>query len=161
MKQLRALALCGSLLLVGVAACGSEEDGGPAAAPGGEEEAVEATVVDFFEAITGYDYETLRRLVTSDFELVEDTLVLDVQGFIDFIEPYENRGATITYRFSDFNTEVRGPVGWTSYRNEGLLAVGEDEIPLEWLESAVLLKVDDRWRIDRLQSSPVRRAGDR
>lgn len=149
-----------ALLALTVAACGSNEPGGDAAAAQDDaEEAVEATVVAFFDAISGYDYDALRGHVTSDFELVEDTLVLDLQGFIDFIEPYETRGATISYELSDFNTEVRGTVGWTRYRNEALLRSGEDEIPLEWLESAVLLRVGSGWRIDRLQSSPVRRSG--
>lgn len=145
------------LLALVVAACGTNGSGDGAPAAAGGEAAVEAAVADFFDAITGYDYEALRDRVTSDFELVEDTLVLDLQGFIDFIEPYEERGATITYELSDFNTEVRGDVAWTRYRNEGLLRSGEDEIPLEWLESAVLLNVGGDWRIDRLQSSPVTR----
>lgn len=147
------------LLALALAACGQGAPGDAASsAPEGAEEEVEATVVAFFDAISGYDYDALRDHVTSDFELVEDTLVLDLQGFIEFIEPYEDRGATITYQLSDFNTEVRGTVGWTRYRNEGVLRSGEDEIRLEWLESAVLLRVGSEWRIDRLQSSPVRRS---
>ena len=150
-----ALAVVSLLLLT--SAC--DADGpGEAASPAGAVEAVEQTVVAFFDAIHGYDYDALRRLVTSDFELVEDTLVLDLSEFIDFIEPYEDRGATITYEFARFNTEVWGPVAWTRYRNEGVLRTGEDEIRLEWLESAVLLKRDGGWRIDRLHSTPLRRA---
>ncbi len=146
------------LLALALAACGQgAPDDAASSAPEGAEENVEATVHAFFDAISGYDYDALRDHVTSDFELVEDTLVLDLQGFIDFIEPYEDRGATITYELSNFNTEVRGTVGWTRYRNEGVLRTGEDEIRLEWLESAVLLRVGSEWRIDRLQSSPVRR----
>lgn len=152
----------GALLLVAVSACGTggPDTGGPdAAAPGttAEEQAVEETVVAFFDAITAYDYDGLRRVVTDDFELVEDTLVLDLAGFVDFIEPFEDRGATITYELSEFNTEVRGPVAWTRYRNDGLLRTGEEELDLEWLESAVLLKRDGTWRIDRLHSTPVTR----
>jgi hypothetical protein len=147
------------LLALTLAACGQGAPDDTAPAPNGAAGEVEATVVAFFDAISGYDYDALRSHVTSDFELVEDTLVLDLQGFIDFIEPYEDRGATITYQLSDFNTEVRGTVGWTRYRNEAVLRSGEDAIPLEWLESAVLLRVGSEWRIDRLQSSPVRRPG--
>lgn len=156
-----------ALLLVAVPACGTEGpdtgglDAGGAGdvAPGtrAEERAAEETVVAFFDAITAYDYDGLRRVVTDDFELVEDTLVLDLGGFIAFIEPFEDRGATITYELSGFNTEVRGPVAWTRYRNEGVLRTGEEELDLEWLESAVLLKVGADWRIDRLHSTPVTR----
>lgn len=156
-----------ALLLVAVSACGTggSEAGGPDAGGAGatasgttaEEQAVEETVVAFFDAITAYDYDGLRRVVTDDFELVEDTLVLDLAGFVEFIEPFEDRRATITYALSEFNTEVRGPVAWTRYRNDGLLRTGEEELDLEWLESAVLLKVGADWRIDRLHSTPVTR----
>lgn len=161
MKPHRALAtLLSPALLVVVTACGAggSDGGGPedvSSGTTGEAAAVEAAVVDFFDAITAYDYDALRRRTTSDFELVEDSLVLDLSGFVDLIEPYEDRDAGITYRLSDFVTEVRGPVAWTRYRNRAVLQTGEDTMRLRWLESAVLLREDGAWRIDRLHSTPV------
>lgn len=78
-------------------------------------------VLEFFgaveEAVEEMEFEALRETVTSDFELVEDTLVLDLEGFIEYLRPFADAGATMEYEFSDFNTETRGPVAWTRYRN--------------------------------------------
>lgn len=125
-------------------------------APAGEATAAEATVRSFFDAIEANDFQALEGMVTSDFDLVEDTLVLDMAGFLAFVRPFADAGATFRYRLTDFNTEVRGPVAWTRYRNEGLMSMGGQERRFDWIESAVLERTGEGWRIDRLQSAPVR-----
>lgn len=117
--------------------------------------AVERVVTDeFFRAISAFDYEALRSSVTADFELVEDTLRLSTDEFIDFLRPYE--GATISYSFDEFNTKIRGPVAWTTYRNQAVLQLPEQRLDFLWLETAVLEESEGEWRIARLQSTPVR-----
>jgi hypothetical protein len=121
-----------------------------------ERQSVETALIGFFDAIRDWDYDALEASVTSDFELVEDTLILDIPGFIDLIKPYEERGASITYEFTDFNTKVQGPVAWTRYRNNAVLTLEGEQARFEWLESAVFQKEGDLWKLDRLQSAPVR-----
>lgn len=117
---------------------------------------VEAAVTDtFFGAIAHFDYAALRRSVTPDFELVEDTLRLTTEGFVDFIRPLEGRG-TIAYRFENLNTRVVGNTAWTTYRNFGTLRLDGQGRTKEWLETAVLVRLDGVWRIDRLHSTLVR-----
>lgn len=65
-------------------------------------------------------------------------------------------GAILEYELSDFNTETRGPVAWTRYRNSAVARMEGQRTDLEWLESAVMLRQDDGWKMDRLQSTPVR-----
>lgn len=133
-----------------LAACSAPADDPAAAA-----DSAEAAVITFFDALEAMNFAALDSAVTEDFELVEDTLVLDLDGFIRYLEPFVEAGASIRYEFSDFNTEVRGPVGWTRYRNNAVLVVNGEETAFEWLESAVLLRTEDGWRVDRLQSAPV------
>lgn len=141
-----------------LAACASEAPPSDAELQA-EMDAAEAVVVEFFDAIEAMDFEALEATVTSDFELVEDTLILDMAGFIELLQPYADAGATIEYVFSDFNTEVRGDVAWTRYRNRAVADMEGQEMHLEWLESAVLLKQDEGWKVDRLQSAPVEGEG--
>lgn len=136
-----------------VAGCGGGTD---EAGPQVEAAAVEDAVLAFFDALENMDFQALDTTVTPDFELVEDTLVMDLSGFVEYLRPFEAAGATISYEFSDFNTEVQGPVGWTRYRNRALLEMNGEGTRYEWLESAVLTHGEDGWRIDRLQSTPVR-----
>jgi hypothetical protein len=120
--------------------------------------AVEAVVRDsLFAAITRYDYDALRRALTPEFELDEDTLRLSREQLIALIRAMDGRG-TFVYRFDAFNTRVVGATAWTSYWNSGTFTpAGGQPVPRRWLETAVLIRqAGGAWRIDRLHSTPIR-----
>lgn len=130
---------------------------GGSARTGAEHRAVEAAVTDsFFGAIERFDHTALRRSVTPDFELVEDTLRLGIDQFVELVRSFEGK-ATIVYRFDAFNTRTASRTAWTTYRNRGTMTAQGQRTEFEWLETAVLLRQGGTWRIDRLQSTPVRR----
>ena len=134
--------------------------GGCAAAadpePAADAAAAEEIVGDFFRAMEGWDYEALRTTATSDFELVEDTLILSMDEFVAFIEPFEAQGGEMRWTLTDFNTEVDGDVAWTRYHNRAVLNMAGQESRFHWIETAILTRqADSTWKIDRLQSTPV------
>lgn len=143
------------LTLVPALGCDTPAPDRQAVDPAAQRDAAEEAVTTFFDAIEATDFTALESTVTSDFELVEDTLILDTSGFIELLRPFAEAGASLTYELSDFNTELRGPVAWTRYWNRAVLVRGGDTTNLEWLESAVLLRGEEGWKIDRLQSTPV------
>jgi len=133
------------------------DNGIPGVPSPAERRLIEAAVTDsFFQAITRFDFVSLRRSVMPDFELIEDTLRLTMDGFVDLVRSFEGK-ATVTYRFTQFNTKVAGNTAWTSYRNFGDFVVEGQKRQSEWLETAVLVRREGVWRIDRLQSTVVRR----
>lgn len=140
--------------LAACAACAAEApiDENPAA----DAAAAEAVVGDFFRAMESWDYDALRATVTDDFELVEDTVIMNMDEFVAFIQPFEAQGSEMRWTLSDYNTEVAGDVAWTRYINRAVLHVGGEESRFHWIESAVLNRQPDGgWKIDRLQSTPV------
>lgn len=120
-----------------------------------QKEAIEETVSAFFDAIYNYNYDSVRRITTTDFELVEDTVLMNTSEFIELGKSYEKKGATIRYELVDFNTEVKNSVGWTRWKNKADLTMGDKESDLRFLESAILIKTEDGWKIDRLHSTPI------
>lgn len=144
-----------ALCVLILTACGSSAPDASSSASADENEAVEETVHAFFDAIYGYHYDSLRSVTTSDFELVEDTLVMSTSDFVEFSRSFKEKGVTFSNELSDFNTEVRGSVGWTRWRNEAVMTMGDQQSNLRFLESAVLVQRDGRWKIDRLQSTPL------
>ena len=118
-------------------------------------EEAETAVLGFFGAIEAMDLDAVRAAVTPDFEIIEDTLVFDTEGFIGLLEPFVDAGPRISYEFSEFRTEVSGSTAWTRYRNHALMLMNEETTRFEWVESAVLQKVDGAWLVDRLHSVPV------
>ena len=117
-------------------------------------QAVEAAVRQFFDHIAAFDYDGIRDVVTPDLELMEDTLRLDREGFVEFIRQFED-DATISFELSEFNTEFAGQIAYTSYRNRAVMTIGGETVPMEWLESVVFRWIGGAWKIDRLQSTPI------
>lgn len=151
--RIAAVAAC-----LALAACAAEApiDDNPAA----DAAAAEAAVGDFFRAMETWNHDALRATVTPDFELVEDTVIMSMDDFVAFISPFADRGAEMRWTLSDHNTEVHGDVAWTRYINRAVLRMEGQESRFHWIESAVLTRQPDgAWKIDRLQSTPVRVEG--
>jgi len=114
----------------------------------------EGAVRKFFDHIASFDYDGIREVVTPDLELIEDTLRLDREGFVQFIRQFED-GATFSFELAEFNTEFAGEIAYTSYRLRAVATIGGETVPMEWLESVVLRWIGGRWKIDRLQTTPI------
>jgi hypothetical protein len=156
MRLIHALGVASLSVGVACRSAGPFPTGG-STGPGVEHRAVEAAVTDsFFRAIERFDYPALRRAVTPDFELVEDTLRLGIDQFVEIVRSFEGK-ATIRYRFDAFNTRAAASTAWTTYRNRGTMTAQGQQTEFEWLETAVVLQRGGTWRLDRLQSTPVRR----
>lgn len=147
---MRAMTLAGLALLL---AAGCAPAPATPAAPA-DPAAIETAMRQFFGHIAAYDYDGIRNAVTADLELTEDTLRMDTEGFVEFIRGFEGQ-ATLQFELSEFNTEFAGEVAWTSYRLKGLVTMGGEEIPMEWLETVVFRWTEGQWKIDRLQTTPV------
>ena len=124
--------------------------------PAADAAAAEAVVGDFFRAMESSDHEALRLTATPDFELVEDTVVMSMDDFVGFIDPFKAQGAEMRWTLTDFNTESSGDVAWTRYTNRAVLNMAGQESRFHWIETAILTRQPDgAWKIDRLQSTPV------
>ena len=136
--------------------------GGCAAGPAADADlaadraAAEKVVGDFFRAMEVWDYEALRATVTHDFELVEDTILMSMDQFVSYIQPFEAQGGEMRWTLTDFNTESDGDVAWTRYINRAVLDMAGQESRFHWIETAILTRDSaGTWKIDRLQSTPV------
>ena len=124
--------------------------------PAVDEAAAEEVVGDFFRAMESWDDQALRMTVTQDFELVEDTVIMSMDDFVSFIEPFKVQEAQMRWTLTDFNTESHGDVVWTRYINRAVLNMAGQESRFHWIETAILTRQPDgAWKIDRLQSTPV------
>lgn len=140
-----------AMVLAGCAA-GPSADADPAA----DRAAAEKVVGEFFRAMEAWDYEALRTTVTPDFELVEDTILMGMDEFVSYIQPFEAQGGEMRWTLTDFNTETDGDVAWTRYINRAVLNMAGQESRFHWIETAILTRdTAGLWKIDRLQSTPV------
>lgn len=139
---------------ISLAACAADTpmDEDPAA----DAAAAEAVLGDFFRSMESWDYDALLATVTSDFELVEDTVIMSMDEFIAYIRPFQEQGGEMRWTLTDHHTEVDGDVAWTRYTNRAVLDMDGQQTRFHWIESAVFNRdPDSGWKIDRLQSTPV------
>lgn len=138
-RRLAPTTLLISVLLIGtLAACGA----GPSGMQGGAEE-VEATMSQYYDNVATYEYDALRAVYTSDFEILDDGFRFDATGFEDLLKRLDSNKMTWDFTLSEFNTELAPGIGYTSY-------LITDVSGRQWYGSAVLERTDDGWRIDRM-----------
>ena len=86
----------------------------------------EATPLDavrnLFAAISAFDYGRMRSTVTTDFQLLEDGEVWDIETLIAAIRPGEGSYIRRNY-FSPIRTEGNNEVVWISYWNRATFLV--------------------------------------
>ena len=65
-------------------------------------------------------------------------------------------GVEINWNLGEMDTKVRCDVAWSAWENTGSACMPPDIKPLRWLESAVLVHQDGRWKIDFFHSQRAR-----
>ena len=117
---------------------------------------IEASVVGFFNGLSLIDADTLKYYSTSDFQLLEDGKVWNLDTLINKVMPRKNLNITRTNRFEFIKTEQNGTMAWVSYNNSAEFRQGEKQQTIQWLESAVLRKVEGRWKVQLLHSTKLK-----
>ena len=118
---------------------------------------VEGTIVKFFEGLSSLKDEDIRSQVTDDFILLEDGEWWTVDTLITAISPMKKRNFKRINSFKFVKTEQVGSVAWTSYENTAEVTVDGKQREIKWLESAVLVRLDEKWKIKMLHSTVIRK----
>lgn len=117
-----------------------------------EVQEVEATLKEFFGAISNYDYQTMRDITAEDYTLIENGPVWPVDSLINLMQQFEDQ-ATFSYKFSNMETTVENDMAWMTYKNNGLMKMPDGERHFDWTESAVFRKDGEEWKMVLLHST--------
>lgn len=118
-----------------------------------QKDSVEASVISFFDGLAELDATKLKAWTTADFLLLEDGEVWNMDTLISMIAPMKGRNFKRVNRFSFIATEQKGDIAWVSYHNTAVFTVNERQQTRDWLESAVLVRQEGRWKIKLLHST--------
>ena len=119
-----------------------------------EETAVEQTIVQFFEALSALDFDKMRYY-TKDIEFVEHGEVWNLDVFIDRIIPMVGKGLKRVNTFAFTKTVLRDNTAWVIYYNTAEFEMKGEKDQAKWLESAVLIKDEGRWKLSLLHSTEL------
>jgi len=117
---------------------------------------VEQTINDLFSASSALDFEKMGDLITEDFRLSEGGVVLNKQEAIDMMKPGTDRKVQMKHDISVIDLHVDGNFAWILYWNDALVVAGNDITKIKWLESAVLSKVNNQWKLKFAQSTRIK-----
>lgn len=122
-----------------------------------EQKAVQETVVNMFDALSNRDSVSLKMYCADDIRLYEygqawnlDTLInkaIRLNTAPDF-----KRINTIDF----INTTISNEAAWATYTNRADITLNEKQITRKWLETVVLVKEQESWKIKVLHSSLIK-----
>ena len=130
--------LCGVLLMSGI----SEAEDHPAFQP----------VKELFAAMSMHDGKAMKETATDDFQLLEQGEDWTMQRLIDAVQPKGKPHKRLNF-FNQIRARQVGDVAWVSYWNKAEIRREDQLRTVVWLESAVMVRENDRWKIQLLHST--------
>ncbi|RAV98957.1 nuclear transport factor 2 family protein [Pseudochryseolinea flava] len=122
----------------------------------GDEAAIKQSIITMFDGMSKLDEQIVRGELTKDFQLLEDGEVWNADSLTSFFKTMDKAAFSRINKFDFIKIEKRDNVAWVSYFNEAQIAYRERKFTIKWLESAVLVKDNKRWRISFLHSTKLR-----
>lgn len=119
-----------------------------------EQVAVQQTIKNMFAALSNIDTSSLKTFVTRNVRFYEygemwtiDTLIKKILpsiGIPDFKR---------TNRFEFVNTSIHQKTAWATYYLQSIITRNGKEETVNWMETVVLLKEKNQWKISVLHST--------
>ena len=109
-------------------------------------------VKELFAAMSKHDGKAMRETATEDFQLLEHGEDWTMQRLIDAVQP-EGKPYVRKNFFSQIRARQVGKLAWVSYWNKAEILRDSKLRTVVWLESAVMVREGDRWKIQLLHST--------
>jgi len=119
---------------------------------------VEQTIRDFFVALRGEGEVPFETLTTGSMYSYDVGERFEGRALADVIIEALGEGVEINWTLGPMDTKVRCDVAWSAWENTGSAGTPPDIRPAAWLESAVLVFEEGRWKIDFFHSQRARPA---
>ena len=142
------LALAAAIMLTG---CTHGRQSNCPASPEASGE-IERTVHAFFDALGKEDRVAFQRLTTTSFYSFDAGKRFPGTKLVDVVRDAHARGVQLNWSIGPLDTKLSCDVAWSAWENVGSAGIPPDVRPVRWLESAVLVRQDGRWKIDFFHS---------
>jgi ketosteroid isomerase-like protein len=149
--RLRLIAVAG----LGLAWLGAAAPIGAGEAPDGERMQVIESMTAMYSALGRDDSAGLHAVVAPDFHAFDNGKQFSADTLMSLIKALHAAGKVFVWTVTEPEVVVEGKVAWITYVNKGSIQDASGLTALQWLESAVLRKQGDRWRIAFFHSTRV------
>jgi ketosteroid isomerase-like protein len=124
-----------------------------------EQVTVQQTIVKLFDALSNRDSVSLKAVSTADITLYEyggvwtiDTLILKAIT----LNTAKEFARTNTFDF--IQTTVDKKMALVNYRLQSVITRDGKQATLQWLETVVLIKEQNQWKVKHLHSTLIKRS---
>jgi hypothetical protein len=125
---------------------------------GADSTSIRQAIVGLFDGIAEIDSAKLAANTTSDFLLLEDGLLWNNDSLFKVLKPLLNESFKRTNEFRFVRGESKGGISWIAYYNTAHIIFNGQKRDVNWLESAVLVREGDRWKVKMLHSTMLRKS---
>jgi hypothetical protein len=123
------------------------------------QQAVQLTVIKFFDALSNRDSVSLKAYSTADITLYEYGQVWNIDTLIlKAITLNQSANFKRTNSFEFINTIVDKTTAWVTYRLQSVILKDGKQATVQWLETVVLAKERKQWRVKHLHSTLIKRS---
>lgn len=116
---------------------------------------VQEVIYEVFEAFSNFDTKRMESVVTSDVKILEQGEVWT----LDSIRFYFGKPLPSDFKrlnsFDFFQQEVSGNMAFVSYFNRADLHANGKDRTIRWLESAVMIREGQKWKLKMLHSTRI------
>lgn len=120
----------------------------------------------FNDVFSNQELEKIPQYFTSDVQLLEDGILYDFEGLTKMVteikqqfdaEKKKNKPLNRQNQFEFKKSYIQENFGWISYENSATFKLNGIEIAkIKWLESAIFIKENGKWKIQLLTSSIIK-----
>ena len=126
----------------------------PTPATNDEGQIIEA-VRSMFAALSAEDIPKLRAVIAPDFYAFEAGGRITGDALIELLKKAHAAGKVYVWTVNEPEVHIDGSTAWITYVNRGSIKDASETKNVSWLESAVLQKDKDNWRIQFFHSTRV------
>jgi ketosteroid isomerase-like protein len=132
----------------------------PCANAPSENAAVVKTMRTMYAVASKDDYDLFNKVIASDFYAFDGGHQYPGDTILDYVKQLQQQGYVFVWTVNDPQVHIachsKPEVAWITYTNRGSIKDPSGvTTPMQWLESAVLEKQDNRWRIRFFHSTRV------
>jgi hypothetical protein len=120
-----------------------------------EQQQVVDTVGAIFAAAETDDLAKFHSVTAPSFYIYDNGARFDGDTIMNLIKKQHEAGKRYVWNVTDPDVHISGSNAWVAYVNRGSITDASGTQEMQWLESAVLKKLQGRWKIEFMQSTRV------
>jgi ketosteroid isomerase-like protein len=106
-----------------------------------------------YVALTNDDPDQFRAVTSPEFLTFDGGMRMSGDELMALIKDAHAAGKVYVWEVTEPQVNIDGQTAWVTYVNRGSLQDATGKKDLTWLESAILRKEDDTWRIEFFHST--------